>query len=82
MSVCEAGLNILLFQPWIALEDRVRCVTCCQHTENMLDGESAASDNRLATEDAWIDCNAFQKGVFVRYGIHGPIIAQLDSDLN
>ncbi len=80
MSVNEAGLNILTFQPWIALKDRVRCVTCRQHTEDVLDGESSTSDNWLATEDARVDRNAFQKGVFIRLGIHFIMIAHLDSD--
>ena len=80
VSVSEAGLNILTFQPWIALKDRVRRVTRRQHTEDMLDGESATSDNRLATEDARVDRNAFQKGVFIRRGIHRLMIAYLDLD--
>ena len=50
-GVGQARANVVSFQPGVALQHDLRRVAGGQHTKDMLDGEPAVPDDRLAAED-------------------------------
>ena len=53
-GVSEAGENVFPFHPGIAGDDGCRVVARLEHSENVLDGEPMAANDRLAAEDAGV----------------------------
>jgi hypothetical protein len=72
-GVKQACLYILLLKPGIPLQDRFRGVTGSEHRENMFNGQSASSDDRLATEDVGIHGYP-PKDVLI---VHGILLSKL-----
>ncbi|SLM46205.1 protein of unknown function [Nitrospira japonica] len=65
VSICKTSLNILTFQPRISKQNRIECVTCSEHAENMLNSKPATSHNRLTTEYFRVDCNPLKQKLLI-----------------
>src|SRR6266851_468949 len=75
--VCEAGEDILPLQPRIGAKQIFGAVARCQHSENVLDGETAAADDRFASEDLRVDGDALEKVRFIHGGTPVSILNAL-----
>lgn len=73
IGINQAGANILWFQPGIARQNSFWSVSSGEHSENMLDCKTAASDDWFPVKDLWINYNPFEKFVL----FHNYLVPQL-----
>jgi hypothetical protein len=52
--------DVIPLHPRIALQDRIDCVLGREHAEDVFDGQSVSSDDRLAAENGRIDRQSAQ----------------------
>jgi len=64
-SIDHARLNVLRFEPGIALEDGLRAITGAEHTEDMFHCQPMPPNNRLPAEDLRVDRNPLEKLIFL-----------------
>ena len=68
----EAGPDVFGLQPRVSCEDGLRGVTRTQHPEDVLHGEPASANDRLAAEDLRVAGDASEK-----FGlVHAPNVAE------
>ena len=60
MSVLQVGADVVTLEPGVTLEDRFGRVCCCKHLEDMFDGQTSPTDDRLPPEDLWIHDDPIQ----------------------
>lgn len=63
-GVHETGADVFGLQPRVTAQDDLRGVSCGEHSEDVLDGKTMPSDDRLAAEDLRARRNAREKCVF------------------
>jgi hypothetical protein len=80
-SIGKTRLDIFSFQPGITLEDGFRRVTGGQHAEDVLDCQTASTNNRLAAENARVDGDACEKELLI-HGRPHRMIAHLRTEEN
>jgi hypothetical protein len=65
VSISEASLDILWFQPRIAPEEGLVRITGGQHAKNMFHSKPATSNDRLPTENLRVHRDAFEKELLI-----------------
>src|SRR5689334_23348730 len=60
--VLEARLYVLALEPGIPREHRLHGVPRSEHPEDVLHGETASADDRLAAEDLRVACDPVEEG--------------------
>ena len=71
-GIGQARANVVRFQPGVALQHDLRGVAGGQHAEDMLDGESAVPDDRLAAEDGRVRRDSTEEVRFAASAGHKP----------
>lgn len=66
-SIKKARLNILGLKPRVTPQERLLGVSCGEHPQYMLHGQTMASDNWLPAEDLWIRRDSRQK---IGFAVH------------
>src|SRR3989441_11772596 len=67
MGADEARLDVLRLELWIALQDRLRPISCGEHSENMFDGKSVAPNRWLAAKDIGVHGDPLKEFIGCRH---------------